>query len=227
MSFTTNTTVNSGPLIIRTVLDGSLNNTYLLGEYDVPIANNYVLMTSNNGILVPSRDLHLNSLLVDNTVISAVCRTNSLSTTIVSTLAVSTVSLSTHMMSSVLVSCSSVQTSTLTTSTMYSNGFTLENGSLRYTVLTKEVATGNLYALNSTDWWGKYIFVTNSTVDVTLSLPLSGTVPPDGTFMYITNAATGHTTTINNLILGDRILPYTASAHVIYQSSLNRWFSIS
>lgn len=227
MSFTTNTTVNSGPLIIRTVLDESLNNTYVVGQYDVPIANNYVLVTSNNGLLVPSRDLHLNTIVVDSTLTASICRTTSLSTITVSTTSVSTVSISSNLVSTHMVSCSSLQTSTITTSTLYSNGFTLENGSLRYTVLTKEVSSGMIYSLNSTDWWGKYIFVTNPSNDVSLSLPLSGIVPPDGTFMYITNAAVGYTTTINNLISGDRVLAYPNSAHVIYQSSLNRWFSLS
>lgn len=227
MSFNRNTTINSGPLIIRTALDGSLNNTYLLGQYDEPIGPNYVLMTSNNGQIEPSRDLHFNTLIVDSTITTNTCRATSLSTITVSTTSVSTVYLSTQIVSTSMITCSSLQTSTITTSTIYSNGFTLENGTLRYNVLTKVVPSGSIHILNSTEWWGKYIFVTNPSSDVSLSLPLSGTIPPDGTVMYITNATSGRTTTINNLISGDRSLVYTASAHVIYQSSLNRWFLIS
>lgn len=230
MSFTTNTTVNSGPLVIRTLLDGSLDNTYLLGPYDLPIAANYVLMTSNNGLVVPSRDLNLNTVSVSSIITSSIvanqCQTMALSTFTVSTTSVSTVSLSSHQVSTTMVSCSSLKTSTLTTSSLYSNGFTLENGSLRYTPLTKEVSTGFIYSLDSTDWWGKYIYVTQSSNDVSLSLPLGGGVP-NGTFMYITNAASGYTTTVSNLASGDRSLGYTATAHVLYLSSVNRWFLIS
>jgi hypothetical protein len=59
-------TVNSGPLIIRTALDSSSNNTYLVGRYDFPISTNYVLTTSTNGILKPSNTLVISSLTVNS-----------------------------------------------------------------------------------------------------------------------------------------------------------------
>ena len=43
--------VNSGPLVLRTYLDGSNNNSYVLGQYDVPISSGYVLTTSTNGVI--------------------------------------------------------------------------------------------------------------------------------------------------------------------------------
>ena len=54
--------INSGPLIIRTYLDDTVNNTYLLGNYDKPIPSNYVLTTSTNGQLVPSDNIYISSI---------------------------------------------------------------------------------------------------------------------------------------------------------------------
>lgn len=232
MSFTTHTTVNSGPLLIRTVLDESANNTYLLGLYDKPIDPNYLLMTSNNGLIVPSRDLNLHSVEISSTLVATKSRFASLSTTTISTTTISTVTLSTNTvktdtLSTNATSCSTLQTIHVNTSTIYSAGFTLENGTVRYTPLTAEVNTGSLYVLDSTNWWGKYIFMTNTANDVTLSLPLTGNLPPNGTIMYITTAVAGRNTIINNLITGNRTVAYPNTAHVIYYSSLNRWYSIS
>ncbi len=232
MSFTTYTTVNSGPLIVRTALDQSNNNTYVLGLYDKPIDPNYLLMTSNNGLITPSRDLNLNSVVISSTIVGNKSRFASLSTTTISTTSISTLTLSTNTLmtdtlSTTTESCSTIQTVNLNTSTIYSNGFTLENGSVRYTPLTAEINTGSAYVLNSTDWWGKYIFVTNTSNDVTVTLPLTGNIPPNGTVMYITSAVTGRNTIIANLITGNRTVSYPNTAHVIYYSSLNRWYSIS
>jgi len=56
------TPINSGPLVIRTYLDQSANNTYLLRQYDYPISSNYVLITSTNGILAPSDNIYVSSI---------------------------------------------------------------------------------------------------------------------------------------------------------------------
>jgi len=58
--------INSGPLIIRTYLEDSVNNTYLLGNYDIPIPNNRVLITSTNGLLAPSDNISVSSIRISS-----------------------------------------------------------------------------------------------------------------------------------------------------------------
>ena len=58
--------INSGPLIIRTYLSTSVNNTYLLGNYDIPISSNRVLITSTNGLLTPSDNITVSSITVSS-----------------------------------------------------------------------------------------------------------------------------------------------------------------
>jgi len=53
--------VNSGPLIIRTYNDSSRYNTYLLGSYEEPVAQNRVLVTGLNGELTPSDSIYVSS----------------------------------------------------------------------------------------------------------------------------------------------------------------------
>jgi hypothetical protein len=58
--------LNSGPLIIRTVLDQSANNTYLLRSFDFPVSSNRVLTTSTNGLLVPTDNVIVSSIQVSS-----------------------------------------------------------------------------------------------------------------------------------------------------------------
>ena len=62
MSSSGNLAINSGPLIIRTVLDSSINNSYVLGLYDNPISSNRILTTSTNGLLVPTNSVSVSTL---------------------------------------------------------------------------------------------------------------------------------------------------------------------
>jgi hypothetical protein len=54
--------VNSGPILLRTYNDNSANNSYVLGRYDIPIPSNYVLITSTNGVIVPSDNITISSI---------------------------------------------------------------------------------------------------------------------------------------------------------------------
>lgn len=56
------TSVNSGPLIIRTYNDLTANNTFLLGQNDYPISSNRVLITSTDGILTPSDAISISTI---------------------------------------------------------------------------------------------------------------------------------------------------------------------
>ena len=56
------TPVSSGPLIIRTYLTSSNNNTFVLDNYDNPVPNNRVLITSTSGVLVPSDNINISTI---------------------------------------------------------------------------------------------------------------------------------------------------------------------
>ena len=56
---------NSGPLAIRTYNSGS-NKTFVLTDYDIPVPPNYVLITSSNGLLVPTNSPSISSIQVSS-----------------------------------------------------------------------------------------------------------------------------------------------------------------
>lgn len=214
----TSLAVNSGPLFIRTVGNGSSNNTYLLGQYDKPIGTNYVLMTSNNGLLTPTRDPFLNTLLVASTLTASRGNFTTLSTTTL---------LSQSTFTSTL-SCSTMESGTATFSTMNVNSSITISGTVLYNKNIRNVSgTNAIYNLNSSDWWSRHIYVFNSSSNTTMILPLMGTLPPDGTFMYITNGVSVYDVTINNLQGGSRTLTYLSTAGVIFNSTLGNWYSFS
>ena len=64
MSSSGKTPINSGPLTIRTYLDSSINNTYLLSDYDYPVSSNRILITSSAGLLAPSDNIYVSSVTV-------------------------------------------------------------------------------------------------------------------------------------------------------------------
>ena len=69
------TPINSGPLNIRTYLDSSVNNTYILGNYDYPAPSGSILNISTGGLLVPTNSITISSLTVssiyaDNAILS-------------------------------------------------------------------------------------------------------------------------------------------------------------
>jgi len=58
--------VNSGPILLRTYNDNSANNSYVLGRYDIPIPSNYVLITSTNGVIVPSDNITISNITINS-----------------------------------------------------------------------------------------------------------------------------------------------------------------
>lgn len=64
--------VNSGPLILRTYLDGTSNNTYVLSTFDNPVPSNRVLTTSSFGEVVPSDNITISSLTVSSLISNGV-----------------------------------------------------------------------------------------------------------------------------------------------------------
>lgn len=60
------TPINSGPLLIRTYLNGSTNDSYLLTTYDRPILDQMILITSTNGLVIPSYSITISSMAVSS-----------------------------------------------------------------------------------------------------------------------------------------------------------------
>ena len=58
--------INSGPLIIRSYFGSSINNTYALGDNDIPISSNRVLVTSTNGLVTPSDNIYVSSITISS-----------------------------------------------------------------------------------------------------------------------------------------------------------------
>ncbi len=60
------TPLNSGPLLIRTYLDGSNNNTYALGLYEKSVSSNRILITSTAGLIAPSDNIYVSSISISS-----------------------------------------------------------------------------------------------------------------------------------------------------------------
>lgn len=195
-----NDTVNSGPLIIRTYSGASINNTYLLTQYDTPVSSNRVLITAADGLLAPTDSPTLSSITIGSSITGNRC--------VLSTLTTST--LSTNVISSAVLTCSSITTSSISIDQpmMY-----------RGTVLN--IDSGTNYTLGSA-YWGKYVFVRST--DGNMNLTISNGSVPSGTLMTITNGVSGRTTTVNNVQGGTRTLTYLSSIQVMYNSA---WYSLA
>jgi microcystin-dependent protein len=64
--------INSGPLNIRTYNNSSNNNTFILGNYDIPVSSNLILITSTNGQLAPSNNIYVSSIAISSLVASTI-----------------------------------------------------------------------------------------------------------------------------------------------------------
>ena len=53
--------INSGPIILRTYND-SKNISVILGDYDIPVPPNRVLITSMNGVITPSDTIYVSTI---------------------------------------------------------------------------------------------------------------------------------------------------------------------
>jgi len=199
-SLSVNDAINSGPLIIRTYNGTSINNTYLLTQYDTPVSSNYVLITSTNGLLVPTDNPTISSITIGSTITGNMCTLSTLNTSTIST----------NIISSAVLTCSSITTSTLSVDQPIIYRGTIIN-----------VDNGTNYTLGSS-YWGNYIFIRSNDGDMNLTLSLSSV--PSGSIMSITNAISGRTTTINNIQGGVRTLPYLSSIYVMYN---NAWYSLA
>ena len=176
--------LSSGPLIIRTYLTSSSNNTFILGNYDIPISSNRVLITSSSGLLVPSDNITISSINVSSLYASTIY-TNYLtvnSTLTVSTVNASNINVSTLRASTIVVStlnASNINVSTLRASTIIAD-----------TIYANSIYTSSLlislqqYNSNISSNYGKNVLLTNSTSH-TVNLQDKPAIP--GTFINFIN----------------------------------------
>jgi hypothetical protein len=192
--------INSGPLIIRTYNDLSNNNTYLLQSFDQPVSSNYILITSNNGQLVPTSTPTISSITVGNTL-----RAN---TSIFSTIQTSS------------FASNSFQTTTISVGDISCSSITAQ-GTALFRGVIQNITSGSVIAVDS-NYWGKYVFI-RSNEDVQLTL-LTGL---DGVFMTIRNSAINSTTTLLNVNGGTRTLSNGSTITVMYNGSVSQWYSMT
>jgi len=135
------TPLNSGPLVLRTYVDGSPNNTHLLGRYEKAISSNYIVMTSSNGLIVPTNNVYVSSMSVS----SLFANKGSISTLTVSTLGAANATVSSLTASTsqlVVATFSSLSGSTLVTDSALVNSTCLIS-SLGVTNLQTTTLNGN------------------------------------------------------------------------------------
>lgn len=215
MSFSATTlAVNSGPLIIRTYNDLTRANTYLLSAYDVPVASNLLLITSTNGLLVPTAQPVISSLIVGSTLFG---NNQTLSTLVTSTVTASS------------MVATSVGCSTLTASSLVVAGPAI------YTASVQNVSADGGSPVIDSSWWGKYTFITSGSATTGYILS-NNPRPANGTFLTITNAqpaapSVSYPITVTGVTIlagGDtRTIALHSTLRLVYNTSVNRWYSLT
>ena len=109
--------INSGPLIIRSYFGNSINNTYALGNNDIPISSNRILITSTNGLVVPSDNIYISSITA-STINTSTINTSTLNATIIYTSTLIASTIDTNTLNASTINTSTINTSTLIISTL-------------------------------------------------------------------------------------------------------------
>ena len=199
------TPINSGPLVIRTYLDNSANNTYILGKYDYPVSSNYVLITSANGRLAPSDDIYVSSVRVSSMTTSTLTG----STIMVSNIYASSVIASTVVVSSIEFSSivgSSIQLNRGNISTVNVSSIFINNG-------TYSSITGNYANINN-------LTVLNQITTAPSTISNLGNV----TFTYLNGTSTISTNELRTNIVST---PYVSTTFLSTSMIYNSTFTIS
>ena len=208
--------VNSGPLILRTYLNGTSTgmgsggsrDTFLLSPYDIPVSSNRLLATDANGRLTPTDQPQVSSLVVGSTLYGngATVSTLTASTIVGSTLVVSTLA-----------------AGPVTVSSMVVNGAAMWKGTVQTLA-----ANGGTPAIDST-WWGKYNVVTSATA-ATGYLLAAAPVPVEGTMITVTNTQATYAITVTgttNLAGGTRTLAQYSTLQLMYHAGISKWISLT
>jgi len=201
------TSINSGPLVIRTYLDNSSNNTYILGKYDIPVSTNYVLVTSTNGLLAPSDTIYLSNL--------------SVSTFTASTVSSSVVSNKNLYGSTIYAT--NMAFSALTASSIIGSSIQGSNMSIDTTVNISTIQLGSVNTMNLTGTNQNQAVLNNLTVNTLFNVANANADLGTGTFTNLYGA---------NLIRTNAISTTTVSTantvtSFLYNSNLFSTISIS
>ena len=190
------TPINSGPLLIRTYLDDSPNDTYILTDYDLPIPSNYVLITSTNGLLVPSNSVYLSTVVVSSL---------SGSSLILSTIKNSYLSAST--LSGSTATLASISTPNIYGSTIHATTITIASSITAYNLNTPNIVFSNL------------VGSTLNTDQLFVGIELNASTS-NGTFNSIsfTTLACNNTLTSNNITTNQLSLQ-SISSNMVYNNT--------
>ena len=158
------TPVSSGPLIIRTYLTSSNNNTFVLDNYDNPVPNNRVLITADNGVLVPSDNINISTInpstvntinVYTSTLIASSIITNSLtvrstlntSSLIAINIDASTITTSTFNAQVLNISTANINllnTSTISTATLFGSSIITNFLTVRSTITASTITASTI-----------------------------------------------------------------------------------
>ena len=149
--------INSGPLIIRTYLNSSINNTYVSQEFDVPVSTNRLLITSTGGCLVPSDSITISSMNVSSLYASSI-----------SSISIFTSSLLASSISTGFISSLGGNISSLLVSSFYANSINFS------TVITSTIGIGTSNPQTALDMIGT---ANISSITSTITYETPGTYP--------------------------------------------------
>lgn len=143
------TAVNSGPLILRTYLNSSSNNTYVSQQYDYPVSSNRILLTSTGGCLVPTDNLVISSITTSSFATSSLSASSIVASSIfASTISSNTISSLNGNISSLIVS--SFSTNSFNFSTLIASTVGIGTSNPQYPL---QVSTsGNIYSSTTVDY---------------------------------------------------------------------------
>jgi hypothetical protein len=171
------TSINSGPIIIRTYTDNSPNKTFLLTNYDNPVSSNYVLITSSNGQLVPSNNIYVSSISSNLITVSTVFASTIYNSFISSNIAVISSITNSSILSNVInvsnMNFSTIFGSTITTSTLFCTNADITN----LDVINARLSTAYLssvFSINSTVSFYNQVNIDSNPNQGSLSLYVNG-----------------------------------------------------
>lgn len=194
--------INSGPLVIRTYLDGSCNNTYLFKKFDVPVDPNYLLITSTNGLLAPSDNTYISSVTVSSlSTFSDQSEFLSCTTLIANRIDANTMVANETTTSSLTTGINTfvgVYGTTLTASTMRVQSFSANNATcstlLGSTLLTSSLTTSSISTAS-------LYFSVGVVSDLTCNSITASTLSTSASFFGTLSGSTMDTYQLNTLLL--------------------------
>jgi len=182
------TPINSGPFIIRTYLDQSEQNTYLVGPYDYPVSSNYLLITSTNGLLAPTNNPYISSVTVSTLVATTVTVDDFYpSTFIISSNTVSSISVSSLFASSFTMDSGTISGITMTVSTLSASSIAVGNETF-LTLTGSSISTGSIFT-NYVQTQGEICYTLTGNAMFISSLTASSIVVGSETFSTLTGSS--------------------------------------